>query len=270
MSLQLKNNSQFPEDQKGGILIMDSGIGSLSFLSSLNELLPEVPIVAFADQAFFPYGDKAESIIVERILDMADKLISACQPSTILIACNTASTIVLPALREKFDIPIVGIVPAIKPAALSTESKEIALLATEATISRLYIDDLIRTYGQGCSFIKIGSAKLATIAEEKILSGRVDKEAIRSELSTLYIEADVDCLILGCTHFTFLISEIREIIGPNIRILDPVLAVTRQVLRVNGSLKRANAKNFLLLSSNHQIYSNLDLDDYGIDKIIYL
>lgn len=270
MSLQQKNNSQFPEDQKGGILIMDSGIGSLSFLSSLNEALPDVPIIAFADQAFFPYGEKEESLIVERILSMSEKLISLCQPSTILIACNTASTVVLPALREKFNIPIVGIVPAVKPAALLSKSKKVALLATQATITRAYIDQLISDYGQDCDFIKIGSKNLASIAEEKILRGKVDKSAIKEELLPLLKERDIDCLILGCTHFTFLSDNIKEIIGSEINILDPVLPVTQQVLRVNTSSQLANAKNFLLSSSSHQTYSNLRADDYGIDEIIFL
>lgn len=270
MSLQLKNNSPFPEDQKGGILIMDSGIGSLSFLSSLNELLPDVPLIAFADQAFFPYGEKEENVIVERILNMAEQLVSWCEPSTILIACNTASTIVLPALREKFHIPIVGVVPAIKTAAALTKSKKIALLATNATVTRPYIDDLVNKFAGDCDLLKIGSAYLASIAEEKILSGKVDIEAVRDELDLLIKTKDIDSLVLGCTHFTFLINEIKEIIGQDITIVDPVLPVSTQVLRVNTSIKREAAHNYLVLSSPEKRYLDLDLLDYGIHQVFYL
>lgn len=249
---------------------MDSGIGSLSFLSSLNNLLPDVPLIAFADQAFFPYGEKQESVIVERILEMAEKLEALCQPSTILIACNTASTIVLPALRTKFNIPIVGVVPAIKTAAEISKSKKIALLATKGTVSRPYIDDLVKRFAIDCEMLKIGSVNLASIAEEKVLSGIVDKEAIKREIEPLINTIDVDSLILGCTHFTFLIEEIKEIIGSNIAVVDPVLPVSSQVLKVNTSKKRVNAQNFLILSSIQKRYSNLDLLDYRISEIIYI
>lgn len=268
--MQQKNNSQFPEEQKGGILIMDSGIGSLSFLSSLNKLIPNVPLVAFADQAFFPYGEKPENLIVDRILDMAEKLVKICEPSTILIACNTASTIVLPALREKFKIPIVGIVPAIKTAAAISKTKKIALLATKGTVSRTYIDDLVQNFASDCELHKIGSANLAALAESKLSNGVADLAAIRKEIEPILEVIDLDCLILGCTHFTFLEEEIKNIIGHNITIVDPVQPVSAQVARVNTSIKRSNVRNFLLLSRGHSSYSDLDFQSYGISEIIYI
>ncbi len=268
--MKLKENFQFPENQTNGVLILDSGIGSLSFLVNLNTLLPDVPLIAFADQKFFPYGEKKESEIVDRLLDVANRLVGACKPNTILVACNTASTIVLPELRSRFKIPIVGIVPGIKPAAEQSKSRKAVLLATNGTVNREYTDKLIKDFACDCEIIKVGSSKLASLAENKILSGMIDRAELQSELEELKKYPDADCLILGCTHFTFIKDEIRRAIGKQISIIDPVDPVAKQVFRVHNSPFNDQAKNFLLTSSGTDLYSNLDHSLYGIDEIIYL
>ena len=268
--MRLKDNFQFPEDQKNGILILDSGIGSLSLLSSINTHLPNVPLIAFADQEFFPYGEKKEAEIVERLLSVSGQLVKICEPKTILVACNTASTIVLPKLRSRFDIPIVGIVPGIKPAAQQSKNRKAVLLATRGTINRKYIDHLINDYAGDCQIIKLGSSLLAAIAEKKIVTGELNVDQLKAELAKVYDHPDADCLILGCTHFSYIKEDIQKLVGEEMLIIDPVRAVTEQVIRVNNSPGIKNAQNFLISSGDKKIYSNLDTELYGISEIIYL
>ena len=268
--MKLKDNFQFPEDQKNGILILDSGIGALSLLESLNKSLPNIPLVAFADQKFFPYGEKKESEIIERLLDITKSLFELCKPNTILVACNTASTVVLPELRSYFDIPIVGIVPGIKPAAQKSKSRQVILLATNGTVNRNYTDRLIEDFAGNCEVVKVGSSSLASLAEEKIISGIVSIDKIKNELVDLKMYPDADCLILGCTHFSYLKDELTSILGKGITIIDPVQPVAEQVQRVNTSPENKNSRNFLLSSSDNNVYSSLDIKAYGISKIIYL
>ena len=249
---------------------MDSGIGALSFVPCLSAKLPSTPLIAFSDQEFFPYGDKEEILIVERLISKAEELVKLCAPTSILIACNTASTIVLPALRERFHIPIVGIVPGIKPAAQNSKSKKVALLATSATVSRQYTDDLIADFAKDCEVIKVGSSKLASIAEQKILQGFCSISEIKQELFTLDNEFEVDHLVLGCTHFTFIKDEIGESLNFKPTIIDPIEAVANQVVRVTNPKTNNAAVRYLMVSSREKRYSNLDLTAHGIDEIIYL
>lgn len=268
--MKLKENFQLPENQTDGVLILDSGIGSLSLLGSLNKSLPHVPLIAFADQKFFPYGEKEESEIVERLLGVAESLINICKPKTVLVACNTASTIVLPELRSKFDLPIVGIVPGVKPAAEQSKARKAVLLATRATVNRSYTDKLIRDFAGDCQIIKIGSSNLASLAESKIASGSICMNALAAELIELKNHQDADCLILGCTHFSFIKDEISSLLGSRVLIIDPVEPVARQVIKVNTYQRNELAQNYLLTSANENAYVKLDIKAYGINEIIYL
>ena len=252
---------------------MDSGIGSISFFSTLNRLLPGVPLTAFADQKFFPYGEKSEQEIVNRLVTVSDQLVELIKPSTILVACNTASTAVLPALREKFHLPIVGIVPAIKPAAEISKSKKIALLATPGTVGRSYIQELIDKYASDCDIIRISCPNLAKLAEQKIIHGLDVQRSLLNELQHLK-ELNhypyIDTLILGCTHFTFLRDEIIHFWDSGIAILDPIESVSMQVKRVNSYNHMPQSKNFLIVSDKIDGYLNLKESVYGIDDIIFL
>lgn len=234
-SLRLDNFSALKADQQQGILILDSGLGALSLLYELRKKL-NVSMTAVADNAAFPYGPKSEEEIIQRVLELAAYFVPLTKPSTILLACNTASTVALPFLREKYQISVVGTVPAIKPAANYTKTKNIALLATSGTIGRPYVDRLIEEFAPQCNIIRIACKKLASLAEGKILGHKTDQQELLDELAPLLNHqnyADIDCLILGCTHFTFLREDIAALINPTIHIIDPAQSVASQVQRVH-------------------------------------
>ncbi len=273
MSLPLENSYKLAEVPQGGILILDSGIGGVSFLPALNKQLPGVPLIAFADQNFFPYGDKSEQEIVDRMLYVSQFLVNILNPATILVACNTASTAVLPVLRNHFTIPIVGIVPAIKPAALQTKTKKIALLATPGTISRHYIQELINQFAKDCTVQRISSVNLAKLAEAKMINLLQVQEEVNKELLPLTGLVDyheIDALVLGCTHFSFLQDEIAQALHKNLQIIDPIHSVTQQVKRVNSYKIQEDSFNTLIISKKIEGYINFLNLNYGIRKIIFL
>lgn len=252
---------------------MDSGFGALSYLPELNRQLPGVSLTAFADHEFFPYGEKSEQAIVDRLLEMAGRMVHLTRPGTILIACNTASTIVLPKLRDSFDIPIVGVVPAVKPAVSLSKTGKIALLATPGTVSRDYIDQLIDKYASTCEVIKVACPRLASIAEAKLTGQFVQTSAIEHELEPLLnhpLYQGVDTLIFGCTHFTFLKEEITRIVARDIALLDPVGSVSKQVVKVNKSRQNNNAQNTLILSASSYNYDNFDFSVCRLDSLLFL
>ena len=186
---------------KPRILFFDSGVGGLSVYQEVQKRLPDCHYLYCFDNAFFPYSEKSEALIIERVNKICTHLDRLYALDLIVIACNTASTIVLPSLRQHFSIPIVGTVPAIKPAAEYSSTKHIGLLATKGTVKREYIDHLIEKYAQSCRVEKIGSTKLVELAERKLRGYPVDLNEIRTELSEWIMMPDLDAIVLGCTHF---------------------------------------------------------------------
>src|SRR5262249_21380224 len=147
------------------ILVFDSGLGGLTVFREVAAARPDAHYIYAADDAFFPYGDHGESELIARVLEVVDALITSHHPDLVVIACNTASTLVLPELRKRFSCPFVGTVPAIKPACANSKSKLISVLGTEATVSREYTRALIREFSQGCEVTLAGSRRLAVLAE---------------------------------------------------------------------------------------------------------
>src|SRR5262249_17312047 len=141
-----------------------------------------------ADDAFFPYGRHTEAELVARVLSVMGHLINANNPDIVVVACNTASTLVLPELRHRFDVPFVGTVPAIKPACAASKTKLVSVLGTEATVSREYTRVLIRDFAQDCDVTLVGSAKLAGIAEAALGGGPIDDTAIAAELAPCFVD----------------------------------------------------------------------------------
>src|SRR5262249_47570138 len=133
------------------IVVFDSGLGGLTVLREIAKVRPDASFVYAADDAFFPYGRQEEPALVTRVLEVMDRLIAVYRPDLVVIACNTASTIVLPHLRGKFTVPFVGTVPAIKPACAMTKSKLVTVLGTEATVRREYTHNLVREHGNNCT-----------------------------------------------------------------------------------------------------------------------
>lgn len=214
------------------ILVFDSGVGGLSVAREIQQRLPLNPLVYASDNAFFPYGTKGEAELIARVDEVIGELLLRYPADILVIACNTASTITLPHLRSKLSLPIVGVVPAIKPAALMSKSGVIGLLATPATVARPYTHELIREYAANCRVISLGSSELVQIAEQKLRGEVIDADAI-SRIAQELMRADqtekMDVLILACTHFPLLKDELTQHLPAQLKLIDSGAAIARRV-----------------------------------------
>ena len=193
------------------LLIFDSGVGGLSVLRPIRALLPAAPIVYVADSAGYPYGTKSEAEIAVRVPALLGRLSERLDPELIVIACNTASTIALDSVRAALDVPIVGTVPAIKPAAERSTSRVIGVLGTEATVRQPYVDNLAEQFASDCTVIRHGSAELVDLTEAKLRGEPADPEAYRRALSGLLEQPGgdkIDTIVLACTHFPLVEEEL--------------------------------------------------------------
>lgn len=202
--------------QPSHILVFDSGIGGLSVTHAIQSRVPNVEITYLADNKLFPYGLLEEEQLISRVVDLISPLAenSAHSPlDLVVIACNTASTTVLPAIRQRLSLPIVGVVPAIKPAAQISLTKTIGILATPATVKREYTDQLITAFAKDCHIIKVGSTELVHLAEQKLRGETITEEAIRSIVHPFFVADEIDQLdtiVLACTHFPLLSKELAQ------------------------------------------------------------
>lgn len=219
------------------ILVFDSGLGGLTVLSELRKARPDGAFVYAADDAAFPYGAWGEADLVERICGVMDGLVAAHAPDLVVIACGTASTLVLPALRARFDLPFVGTVPAIKPAAAATRSGLVTVLATPGTVRRDYTRDLIATYAGSCEVNLVGSERFAPYAEAELRGTPLSDEAIAAELAPCFVERDgrrTDVVVLGCTHYPLLVERFRRLAPWAATYIDPAPAIARRVAGLLG------------------------------------
>lgn len=216
------------------VLMFDSGIGGLTVLREARVLMPDRRFVYVADDAAFPYGGWEEAALSARILDLFGTLLARYEPEISVIPCNTASTLVIDALRQKFPgHPFVGTVPAIKPAAERTRSGLVSVLATPGTVKRQYTRDLIEKWARKCHVRLVGSDRLASLAEAYMREGFVDEEAVRAEIAPCFIERDgayTDIVVLGCTHYPFLVNRMRKTAPWPVDWLDPAEAIARRAL----------------------------------------
>ena len=214
------------------IAVIDSGIGGLGVVREIRRLLPTVDIVYVADNGGFPYGALADAQVVERCNRIVAALEQLVAPSAVVVACNTASTIAIAALRQGFKLPFVGCVPAIKWAARVTKSKTFGLLATPATVRREYLRELIERFAADCTVLTHGSSRLAPVAERRFRGLAIDLDVIREEVEVLTRAPGgeaLDTIVLGCTHYSFVLPELSAAAGPAITWLDPAGAVARRV-----------------------------------------
>ena len=212
------------------VLVFDSGIGGLTVLREARILMPGHKFVYVGDDAAFPYGDWEEEALIERMLGVFDDLVARHKPVMMIVACNTASTLILPFLRERFEIPIVGTVPAIKPAAEQTRSGQVSVLATPGTVQRDYTRGLISEFASTVNVRLVGSEHLAALAETFILSGRVDEDAVRAEIADCFVDrlgARTDIVVLACTHYPFLVNVFRRLAPWPVDWLNPAEAIAR-------------------------------------------
>ena len=193
------------------LLFFDSGVGGLSVLEPTRALLPNAPIVYVADNGAYPYGTRSEAEIASRVPALLGRLVERFRPRLAVIACNTASTIALDHVRAALDLPVVGTVPAIKPAAALSKSRVIGVLGTEATVRQPYVDNLTREFAADCTIIRHGSPALVDQAEAKLAGESVDVAAVREAARPLFDAdrgSDIDVVVLACTHFPLLRDEL--------------------------------------------------------------
>lgn len=198
-------------DRHAPILFFDSGVGGLSILGPARAALPTAPVVYAADSAGFPYGTKSEAEIAARVPALFGRLVERYRPRLAVIACNTASTIALSSVRAALDIPVVGTVPAIKPAALLSKSRVFGVLGTDATVRQPYVDRLAAEHGADCTVLRHGSAALVQLAEAKLRGEVLDPAVARDALAGLLEQPGgerMDVVVLACTHFPLVQAEL--------------------------------------------------------------
>jgi glutamate racemase len=219
------------------ILVLDSGVGGLTVFREIVRARPDAQFVYVMDDALFPYGKAPEGELIDHIVAVMDDFVAAHQPDLAVIACNTASTLVLPALRQRFTLPFVGTVPAIKPACAASQSKRISVLGTEATVAREYTHALIRSFGQGCDITLVGSGGLAPLAEAVLAGEAVSDAAIRAEIAPCFVQDGgerTDTVVLACTHYPLLLDRFEALAPWPVRWIDPAPAIARRVVDLLG------------------------------------
>jgi glutamate racemase len=215
-------------DPDAPILFFDSGVGGLSVLAEARRVLPQASFVYAADSAGFPYGTKTEAELAARVPALLGRLVERYHPRLAVIACNTASTIALAHVRAALDLPVVGTVPAIKPAAERSTSRVIGVLGTEATVRQPYVDDLTARFAADCEVLRHGSAELVQLAEAKLSGENVDPCAVAAAVAPLGARPDMDVVVLACTHFPLLAEELRAAL-PNAVQVDGAAGIARRV-----------------------------------------
>ena len=214
------------------ILLFDSGVGGLTVLAELRRLLPQAPVIYAADNAGLPYGGKSEAEIAARVCGLLGRMAERFHPRLICIACNTASTIALAMVRDVLEVPIVGTVPAIKPAAAMTRTGVIGLLGTEATIRQGYVDRLEAEFAVGKRLLRFAAPELVMAAEAKLRGETVDPGVYArgaSGLRSLPGGAEIDTVVLACTHFPLVEDELIEAFGPGVSFVHGAGGIARRI-----------------------------------------
>ena len=254
------------------ILMFDSGVGGLTVLREARVLMPDRRFVYVADDKAFPYGAWEEPALQAHILDLFAKLLDRFQPAISVIACNTASTLVIDALRETFPgHPFVGTVPAIKPAAERTRSGLVSVLATPGTVKRQYTRDLIGKWAQKCHVRLVGSNNLAGLAEAYMREGFVDEEAVRAEITPCFVQHDdlrTDIVVLACTHYPFLANRMRKTAPWPVDWIDPAEAIARRALSllpaVDGALPQGEPDIAVFTSGKPEFAISRLMQGFGL------
>jgi glutamate racemase len=213
------------------ILLFDSGVGGLSVLRAVRERLPDAPVVYAADNGGYPYGTKTEMEVATRVCALLGRLTERYRPQLVVIACNTASTIALAHVRGALEVPIVGTVPAIKPAAAATRTKVIGVLGTQATVRQPYVDRLSQDFAADCVVLRHGSSRLVELAEAE-LRGRPGSHAdYAAALAGLLDQPDgdrMDTVVLACTHFPLVEERLAEAAPRPLTFVDGAAGIARR------------------------------------------
>ncbi|QTF10374.1 glutamate racemase [Brenneria izadpanahii] len=222
------------------VLVFDSGVGGLSVYNEIRQLLPDLHYIYAFDNEAFPYGEKPQQFIIERVLSVVTAIQQRHRLALVVIACNTASTISLPSLRERFSFPVVGVVPAVKPAAKLTRNGVVGLLATRATVQRPYTHELIARFANDCQILLLGSSELVELAEAKLQGENISTDELQKVLRPwLRLPEPPDTVVLGCTHFPLLADELHLALPNGTRLVDSGAAIARRTAWLIANLEHA-------------------------------
>ncbi|WP_370636494.1 glutamate racemase [Erythrobacter sp. SDW2] len=215
--------------------MFDSGVGGLTVLAELRKLLPQAPLIYAADLAGLPYGTKSEAEVAARVCGLLGRMSERYHPRAICIACNTASTIALGMVREVLEVPVIGTVPAIKPAAAMTRTGVIGLFGTAATVRQPYVDRLEAEFAEGKTLLRHAAPGLVALAEAKLRGEAVDLAAVRAEVGGL-LDApggeQIDTVVLACTHFPLLETELAQVFGSQVRFIHGAEGIARRIVAI--------------------------------------
>jgi glutamate racemase len=257
------------------IAIFDSGVGGLSIVNHVRALIPQASLVYVADNELFPYGLLEEQRLINRVVAILNQVMQQQSLDIVIIACNSASTLVLPSLRQLLTIPVVGVVPAIKPAALQSQSKVIGLLATPGTIKRDYTDELIAEFGQNADIIRCGSSELVRLVEHKLAGEEISPDSVAPLLTPLTNHPrwlEMDTIVLACTHFPLIQAELA-LAAPQIKFwVDSGEAVARRVnslLNFTPTSKPRGQLELALFTKLNQVNPSLlaTLNHFGFGQL---
>ena len=231
--------------------IFDSGVGGTSIWKEINALLPHENTIYLSDSKNAPYGQKSKEDILELSIKNTEFLLSLnCK--LIVVACNTATTNAIKILRKKYNVPFIGIEPAIKPASLQTKTNRIGILATKGTLNSELFEKTSNTINQEITIKEVVGKGLVELIEAGKLNSKEIITLLENYIHPL-LEDDVDALVLGCTHYPYLIPNIRKIVGNKMQIIDSGEAVAKQTKAI---LEKNNITNNSLVKSAHQFYIN--------------
>lgn len=260
-------------DPTAPLLLFDSGVGGLSVLQKVRALLPQAPVIYVADNAGLPYGSKTEAQIAARVSGLLGRLTERFRPRLVCIACNTASTIALASVREVLEVPIVGTVPAIKPAAAMTRTGVIGLLGTAATIRQAYVDRLEAEFAADRRLLRHGAPELVTAAEAKLRGESVDRAVYARAAAALRDQPDgerIDTVVLACTHFPLIADELHEAFGVNVAFIDGSDGIARRIVFLTqGQEWHRDQPDLVLFTRGGDDVNQLSatLSDFGLERV---
>lgn len=260
-------------DSGAPILLFDSGVGGLSVLAELRAALPQAPVLYAADNGGLPYGTKSEAEVAARVCGLLGRMSERYRPRLICIACNTASTIALAMVRDVLNVPIVGTVPAIKPAAELTKSGTIGLLGTAATIRQPYVDRLTAEFAADKRLLKFAAGELVEAAEAKLRGAAIDRAVYDRAAKGLLDQPGgqaIDTVVLACTHFPLLRDELSAAFGPDVSFVDGAKGIARRIAYLSRGQNFVRSRSDLALFTKDE--DNLAalapaLANYGLETM---
>ena len=260
-------------DPSAPILLFDSGVGGLTVLAEIRKLMPDAPVLYLADNAGLPYGTKTEAQVTARVAGLLGRATERFAPRLACIACNTASTIALGMVRDVLALPVVGTVPAIKPAALQTKSGVIGLLGTEATIRQGYVDRLEAEFAADKTLLRHAAPGLVEAAEARLRGETVPPDAMRDAMASLRAMPGgdaIDTVVLACTHFPLLEDQLAAAAGPEVGFVHGAAGIARRIahLTQGQTFARRDADRALFTRSGSAVDAyRQTLSKYGLSRI---